>query len=354
MSEQDGNPPPTFQRYRRRCSVTRYSLDDMSPPTEVIPQAPQVEPNVITTTPTTTEESLSETATQETTTSSEQQLQQQQDLQQGQPPLPPHRRYQRRSSVTRYNLQQNDIRPQTKSLSPNPLKRRGSTTKYTVEQVSNKEAEAHQENTIAETTEVPEDTKKEFPARFRRRCSITKYSLNGATSDEEPKVVSFKLTVEEPMDTVEALEHRQMLANDTIESGGAGDLLIGWNNASADFLGNKDVTMANYGIETKNIIDSDITMEMKKTAHSQTITTKGRKEGTTTKTTTHIIQSINKKKPIYNNKKNSAAGVSTTIAETYGTYLCRFLRRNFVPTSLVPSLQSNPCNGTAVNANHVK
>jgi hypothetical protein len=31
-----------------------------------------------------------------------------------------------------------------------------------------------------------------------------------------------------------------MLANDTIESAGAGDLIVGWNQAGADFLGSDD------------------------------------------------------------------------------------------------------------------
>jgi len=298
----DENPPPTFQRYRRRCSVTRYSLDQMSPP-EIVPK---VEPNVIT-------PQESDSAMQEVNAE----------------PVP-HRRYQRRSSVTRYSYQQDpaSYRPQTKSLSPNPLKRRGSMTIHTVEQVSNNETGNQMNEEVVVTP--PENAGQEGAprARFRRRCSVTKFSLDNTAPGEE-REVAVKFTVEEPMDTVEALEHRQMLANDTIESNGAGDLLVGWNQAAADFLENERVTMAEYGIETRNNIDSDITMKMKEP------------QAIDIKQDTHIMQS----------KALSNKEISTE--ETYGTYLYRILRKSFAPTSLVSNLQHNSCNETAVNGNNV-
>jgi len=91
----------------------------------------------------------------------------------------------------------------------------------TIEQVT------EEENEPTSVEEVPPSK-----ARFRRRCSVTKYSLDCA----QQIATSFKVTVEEPIDTVDSIEHRSMLANDTIESHGAGDLIVGWGNASADFI----------------------------------------------------------------------------------------------------------------------
>lgn len=227
------------KRYTRRSSVTRYSLEQMAVPSDsMMSDANQTstldsseEPHLV------SEESkgdheqpLGKVVSPSTITKKSSSG-----------------RYGRRSSVTRYSLQQTAI-PETRSLSPVPFSRRGgSSTKITVEQVSDFTPEEEEQP----VTPRPK-------SRYRRRCSVTKYSLDSAQtvakqhyaathqgdvttpSKATTTTVAVKVTVEEPIDTVDSIEHRHMLANDTIESSGAGDLIVGWNQATASFMDEDD------------------------------------------------------------------------------------------------------------------
>jgi hypothetical protein len=89
--------------------------------------------------------------------------------------------------------------------------------------------------------------------RYQRRCSVTKFSLPTIVSTNDiDNVSSISLTDAEPADTVDSLEHREMLANDTIESSGAGDLtFIGWNKAKAATA--LETSTALNGAEDENV-----------------------------------------------------------------------------------------------------
>lgn len=224
-------------RYQRRSSVTRYSLDQMT-----------TEPR----------EALRKTKKQDTfempehysnyeTTKSADPVTSKCELTEDTPQISERRRYGRRSSVTRYSIAHTAPTPETRSLSPVPLARRASITKITVEKYEIPEG--------ADNTTITEDQPPVEPprGRYRRRCSVTKYCLE----DAQKASTLVKVTVEEPFDTVESLEHRKMLANDTIESAGAGDLIVGWNQAGADFLENDDDCTIG-GLDDGTVCDADI------------------------------------------------------------------------------------------------
>ena len=280
-------------RYQRRSSVTRYSLEHViaSPPvpqpTAVVTSSGSEEKDhttTIATAPKIDNPAYNYSMNSNCTTEDNNLV----VNSEGAPPPTPsttasmtHRRYGRRSSVTRYSLaQQVAPVPETRSLSPVPLARRASLTRITVEkkivehvmdpsqQHVNKNYNDHYSSTanlednkttstmMMEHHPVPDqppgtDTHGAQAAppstrgRYRRRCSVTQYCLEDAatvkashsadtTSTTTTTIV--QVTVQEPMDTIESIEHRQMLANDTIESSGAGDLIVGWSQASADFL----------------------------------------------------------------------------------------------------------------------
>jgi len=94
----------------------------------------------------------------------------------------------------------------------------------------------HQNNANQEQQPTIEQTQEPPRGRYRRRCSVTQFCL-----EDVPKASTIvKVTVEEPPDTADPSEHRKMLANDTIESAVAGDLIMGWNRAGADYLESDD------------------------------------------------------------------------------------------------------------------
>lgn len=234
---------PPFSRYRRRSSVTRYSLDDSNNDNNLAKDQPCYEES---------------SSPEETTTTI------------------PHKRYGRRGSVTRFSLHTaaaatSPKLPETRSLSPVPIARRGSVTTYTAvvvvatepspeeSQPSSPEEHSPESEPEPQVTLPQEEVQEPPRVRYGRRCSITKYSLDAAhvvakstvervteprvqrrcsvtkyslvttPTTEQPQV---SLTVEEPIDTIDSIEHQQMLANDTIESSGAGDLLMGWRHHS--------------------------------------------------------------------------------------------------------------------------
>jgi hypothetical protein len=227
--------PPRKSRYQRRSSVTRYSLDQMSlSPSQPIlatpslgnesdPTHPHMESNCAFI-------QVGHSVQKDPCTTNA--------------PDTSHRRYSRRSSVTRYSISQGTdpiTAMETRSLSPVPLSRRATAIKVKVEAVDF--SDILDENTLEDnipTKDVepvkvtPGTTQK---SRYPRRCSVTKYCLEGSSATPSSCV---KVTVEEPLDTIESMEHRSMLANDIVESSGAGDLLVGWNQAGAAFFEKDD------------------------------------------------------------------------------------------------------------------
>lgn len=205
-------------RYQRRSSVTRYSLDYVAteprqPPQQIVKQDSFVSP---------------EYDANYEITKSDDQVTNHFASSEDSAPRSRGRRCERRSSVTRYSISQAAPTHETRSLSPVPLARRASLTTVTVEKYEIPQG-------VDDATIMEEEPTIEPPrGRYRRRCSVTKYCLE----DTHNVSTLVKVTVEEPCDTVESIEHRHMLANDTIESAGAGDLIVGWNQAGADFLEN--------------------------------------------------------------------------------------------------------------------
>lgn len=206
-------------RYQRRSSVTRYSLDQMT--TEPRQGPLMVKKQGAFETPVCQSKNENTTSVDPVTNESA--------PSQDSVPRPRGGRYGRRSSVTRYSISQTAPNAETRSLSPVPLARRASITKVTVEKYKVPQG-------LDNTTIDKEPTVEPPRGRYRRRCSVTKYCLEDAQKASTVVMV----TVEEPLDTVESIEHRNMLANDTVESAGAGDLIVGWNQAGADFWGSDD------------------------------------------------------------------------------------------------------------------
>jgi len=282
----DEAPQPPFERYRRRCSVTRYTVDHMSPPEVIKKNENLKESNIITPN---THEPETQLGTLMVAASNA------------------YSSDQRKSAISRYAVPQDNsgFRPQTRSLSPNPLKRRASVPKVTVEEIERLEQAA--EMSDDDIIEPPEERREYLPShpRVRRRCSITKYSLDNTCDDNaEEQVVTVKLTLEEPVDTVESLEHRQMLANDTIESRGAGDLIVGWDQAGADFMDEN----TEDGITTSEKIDSGIAAMLNE------------------------HDSINfEQEPL---EKQSFSTSQEESPQRHGNYLFRLLRNRFPPVSV--------------------
>ncbi|KAI2511963.1 hypothetical protein MHU86_2479 [Fragilaria crotonensis] len=168
----------------------------------------------------------------------------------------PSPRYQRRSSVTRYSLDQMTTEPRealrkTKKQDTFEMPEHYSSyeTTKSADPVTIRIPEGADSTTITEDQPPVEPPR----GRYRRRCSVTKYCLE----DAQTASTLVKVTVEEPFDTVESIEHRKMLANDTIESAGAGDLIVGWNQAGADFLENDDDCTIG-GLDDGTVCDADI------------------------------------------------------------------------------------------------
>mmetsp|Transcript_10641 Transcript_10641/g.16292 ORF Transcript_10641/g.16292 Transcript_10641/m.16292 type:complete len:312 (-) Transcript_10641:36-971(-) len=307
LSDEASNQP--FQRYRRRCSVTRYTLDHMSPP-EVIPKPENLtELNV--TTPKSNESESQPAALMETAPASHE--------------MP--------NATSRYTVPQDTygFRPQTRSLSPNPLKRRASAPKITVEEIDSLEqATEKPEDKVIDSSE---DGKNYIPSqpRVRRRCSITKYSTEDVTNSNKEQVVTVKLTVEEPADTVESLEHRHMLANDTIESRGAGDLIVGWDQAGGDFNNEiaEDADLGEY--DASKEIDPGITAMIKS-------------------------DSVKFEQDRLENQSLHKSQEESNTPPRYGNYLFRLLRNKFPPVSvrvLRRKQNMNDDNGKSGSSNNV-
>lgn len=219
--------------------------------------------------------------------------------------------HQMQNATSRYSVPQDThgFRPQTRSLSPNPLKRRASAPKITVEEIESLEqATEKPEDKIIDSSE---DRKSYIPSqpRVRRRCSITKYSTEDATNSNKEQVVTVKLTVEEPADTVESLEHRHMLANDTIESRGAGDLIVGWNQAGGDFNNEspEDADLGKYHASKE--IDPGITAMIKS-------------------------DSVKFERERLKNQSVHKSQEESNTPQRYGNYLFRLLRNKFPPVSV--------------------
>ena len=203
-SEKQESSDAPSRRYQRRSSVTSYSLEQTAPSTR---QA-------------STELKMQDISLDPETT----------PIARSDAPVP-HRRYGRRNSVTRCILENIVPVTETKSLSPVPLARRASFRNVSVDNVGEEELQ-HQINANQEKQPIIEQTQEPPRGRYRRRCSVTQYCL-----EDVPKVSTIvKATVEEPADTVDSSEHSKMLANDTIESAVAGDLITGWNRAGTDYL----------------------------------------------------------------------------------------------------------------------
>ena len=207
-SEKQESSDAPSRRYQRRSSVTSYSLEQTAPSTR---QA-------------STELKMQDISLDPETT----------PIARSDAPVP-HRRYGRRNSVTRCILENIVPVTETKSLSPVPLARRASLETVSVEKIGGEDLQ-HQINTNQEQQPTIEQAQEPPRGRYRRRCSVTQYCLEGA----QMASTIAKVTVEEPPDTVDSSEHRQMLTNDTIESAVAGDLIMGWNRAGTDYLESDD------------------------------------------------------------------------------------------------------------------
>ena len=223
---QEGSVAPS-RRCQRRSSVTSYSLEQMGTSSQ---QAP-IKPNT---------QGISldpETKLNNNITNSQEPAEPVMDeatIARSAAPMP-HKRYGRRNSVTRCSFEHIAPVAEMRSLSPVPLARRASLETVSVEKIGGEDLQ-HQINTNQEQQPTIEQAQEPPRGRYRRRCSVTQYCLEGA----QMASTIAKVTVEEPPDTVDSNEHRKMPTNDTIESAVAGDLIMGWNRAGADYLESDD------------------------------------------------------------------------------------------------------------------